>query len=76
MRCGCPAPETSGCTLADKPFSNLYTYLAEVSGLPRDRAKLATIKTLYGLNAGPDWQIIVAALKKLAVEEDDALHVS
>lgn len=62
-----------------KPFSDLYTHVAELTGLPRSEVKQMIIKAFYWGRLDPKWDKIVSAFREASErekrEEDNAVRV-
>lgn len=50
-------------------FSDLYTYVAHVTGLPRREVKEAILAKFYGMDDHPTWVKIVTILRTNAKAE-------
>lgn len=57
-------------TVNEYAFSDLYTYLAERTSLPRKDVKEAVIAKFYGMEDHPTWEKIVTALKSKIEQEE------
>ena len=63
------ASVTISTAVVENPFSNLYTHVAKVTGLPRTDVKAAIIAKFLGEPEHPVWQTIVAKMKEKVSEE-------